>query len=167
MADGVSFKLEGAEELGIRLKGLSNDLQYKGGRFALRKAANIIRDAAKEGASRLDDRETAEKIAENIVVRWSTRTFRANGDLKFRVGVLGGARQDSQAFRDIGVLKGAGKQNPGGDTFYWRFLEFGTENIAATPFMRPALSKSAGSVQREFITQYNKALDRYLAKKAR
>jgi len=80
---------------------------------------------------------------------------------------LGGARQSSQKYKDIGVFSGKGKANPGGDTFYWRFLEFGTETAPAKPFMRKALSSKVQEVQREFIQQYSKAIDRYLAKAAK
>ena len=93
VADNFAVELEGVNELTLKLKGLSNDLQYKGGRFALRKAANIVRAAAIKGVERYDDISTSEEIGKNIVIRWSTKTFRANGDLKFRIGVLGGARQ--------------------------------------------------------------------------
>jgi HK97 gp10 family phage protein len=167
MTDGIKFTLEGAQALSIKMKGLSNDLQYKGGRSALRKAANIIRNTAIENAAQIDDSSTAEEIGKNIVVRWSTKTFKQTGDLAFRIGVLGGARQSSQKYKDIGVFAGKGKANPGGDTFYWRFLEFGTETAPAKPFMRKALSSKVQEVQREFIQQYSKAIDRYLAKAAK
>jgi len=36
--------------------------------------------------------------------------------------------------------------NKGGDTFYWRFLEFGTKSIKARPFMRPAMAKIASQI---------------------
>jgi len=61
----------------------------------------------------------------------------------------------------------ARESQPGGDTFYWRFLEFGTETAPAKPFMRKALSSKVQEVQREFIQQYSKAIDRYLAKAAK
>lgn len=166
MPDRIDFHITGLDQLRIKLKGLSDDLQYKGGRFALRKAANIIRDRAQQNAARLDDPATANEIAKNIVVRWSTRTFRATGDLAFRIGVLGGAKQTSQAYKDLGIVAGRGKSNPGGDTFYWRFLEFGTARTRAQPFMRPALRESADQVQTEFVRQYDKAIDRALRKQA-
>jgi len=164
VSNSVSVTLSGVDELQVKLKGLSNDLKYKGGRFALRKAANIVRAAAMENASRVDDPKTSNEIAKNIVVRWSSRTFSATGDLAFRVGVLGGARQDSRAYKAIGIEKGNGKGNPGGDTYYWRFLEFGTEHSAAKPFMRKAISDNAQKATNEFIRQYDKSIDRYLRK---
>ena len=173
MADGVQFKLEGVDALQMKLKGLSNDLQYKGGRAALRKAANIVRDAAIAGAETIDDHATASHIAKNIVVRWSSKLFKQTGDLGFRIGVLGGARQTSQAYKDLGIEKGRGKDNPGGDTFYWRFIEFGVHNafgkgidIPARPFMRPALENNADKAISTFIEEWDKSIDRVLKRAA-
>lgn len=154
MADGVTFKIEGAEALNSRLKTVSEDIKYKGGRFALRKAAQVIRESAKENARRLDDPQTAADISANIVERWSGRTFKRTGNLMFRVGVMGGAggRLTSEQ------LSG----NPGGDTRHWRYLEFGTEKISATPFMRPAVTKNLQAITAKFVSEYNRALDRAL-----
>ena len=98
----------------------------------------------------------------------------------FRIGVLGGARQADTAKKqrrreragatslaDLGELSGKGKGNPGGDTFYWRFLEFGTEKISAKHPMRDALSQNAQAATNEFIKQYDKTIDRYLRKIAK
>lgn len=152
MADGVKFDLQGAEELNQLLKGLTFDLKRKGGRFALRKAANIVRDKAKQNAGRLDDPATGQSIANNVAVRWSGRTFKRTGNLMFRVGVLYGAK-----------LSGEGdKSSP--PTPHWRLLEFGTEKMPAQPFMRPALSDNQQAVAAEFIRQYRKKIDRTLKK---
>lgn len=167
MPEAFDVRLTGLEELEVKLKALPEDMKYKGGRAALRRGANIVRDAAMLNAAGVDNPETRQSIAKNIVVRWSSRTFKRTGDLGFRIGVLGGARQDSQAYKDLGVYKGKGKDNPGGDTFYWRFLEFGTEHSRAMPFMRRALSDNAQKVTDEFIKQYGKAIDRILKKAAK
>lgn len=159
MADGFDVKLEGLEELQGKLKSLSDDMQLKGGRFALRRAAQVLRDKARQNAGRVDDPETTENIEANIVERWNGRLFRQSGNLGFRVGVLGGAKGYAAA---SGEVKGAGTGNPGGDTFYWRFLEFGTAKIEAKSFMRTAADQSAGDVVDEFVRQYDKAADRAL-----
>jgi HK97 gp10 family phage protein len=161
MADGIEFNVDGLPELVGRLKGIQSDLQLKGGRFALRKAANLVRDKAKANAKRLNDPATAENIADNIAVRWSGKTFKRTGNLMFRVGVRGGARESGD------LDTGGDSTNPGGDTFYWRFLEFGAEGVPAQPFMRPALSESAGEVAGEFVKQYGKALDRAIKRSAK
>ena len=157
MVDPVTANVEGLEPLLARMDNISFDLRKKGGRFAWRKAANIIRDKARQNASQVNDPKTPEEIAANIVVRFSPKDFKRNGDLVFRVGVLGGARGHAAA---SGEVAGKGKDNPGGDTYYWRFLEFGTINMPAQPFARRALSENIQAATNEFISQYNKALDR-------
>lgn len=155
MADGVTFSIIGLDPLLAKLDGLKSETKLRGGRFALRKAAQLIRDAARENAKRLDDSATPEDIAANITERWNGRRFKRTGDLGFRVGVQGGARQ----------IEGSGA--PGGDTFYWRFLEFGTEHIAARPFMRPALANNINAATDVFVREFNKAIDRAIKRAAK
>jgi HK97 gp10 family phage protein len=157
MADPVAVNVEGLEQVVGRMEGMSFDLRKKGGRFAMRKAANLIRDKASENASKFDDPATPEEIFKNIVVRFSPKDFKRNGNLVFRVGVLGGASGFAAA---SGEVQGKGKANPGGDTYHWRFKEFGTINAPAEPFMRNALSENVQAATDEFIKHYNKALDR-------
>ncbi|MGP9696221.1 HK97-gp10 family putative phage morphogenesis protein [Halomonas sp. AOP27-A1-34] len=164
MTDPAALNVDGLEPLLARMDNISFDLRKKGGRFAMRKAANLIRDKARDNAAGVDDPATPAEIFKNVVVRFSPKDFKRNGDLVFRVGVLGGASGYAAA---SGEVKGKGKNNPGGDTFYWRFLEFGTINAPAQPFMRRALSENIQAATDEFITQYNRSLDRALRKQAR
>ncbi len=181
MVEPVAVNVEGLEPLLARMENLSFDLRKKGGRFAMRKAANLIREKARENAEQIDDPDSAESIAENIVVRFSPKDFKRNGDIAFRVGVLGGARGHAAA---SGEVAGQGSNNPGGDTFHWRFIEFGRGEVKAKgegglanvqsgeffgkevaaapaqPFMRRALSENIQAATNEFITNYNKSLDR-------
>lgn len=152
----VEVNMEGVEALARRLDTIEQDLKKKGGRFALRKAANLVADAARQNARRINDPSTSENIAKNIAVRWSSKTFKRTGNLAFRIGVLGGAKTPRSG-------ADAQSNNPGGATFYWRFVEFGSQhNSPARPFLRPALSENIDKAAAEFIRQYNKALDRAL-----
>lgn len=162
MAEGVEVRMTGIDELVKTLEGLQYDIKKKGGRFALRKAAQVIRDQARQNAQTVDDSATPEMIAKNITERWNGRLNKRTGDLGFRVGVLGGARNYS-AYGEIPTGKSA-KANPGGDTFYWRFVEFGTSKTAARPFMRPAMEQSIQGATDAFIRHYQAALDRALRK---
>ena len=146
----VSIEMTGLDAVLAKLKEVEHDVRYKGGRYALRKAANVVRDTIIEGAKQLDDPSTQEEIAKNVAIRWSGKQFRTTGDLAFRVGLLGGARQQEQK----------GKPAPGGHTFYWRFLEFGTEKMPARPFVRTALSENVAKATQTFVAEYSKALDR-------
>jgi HK97 gp10 family phage protein len=46
----------------------------------------------------------------------------------------------------------------GGDTRHWRYIEFGTESIAAQPFMRPALASNAERVAAAVMAELDKQL---------
>lgn len=175
MADGVSVQISGVNEIVAKMESVKLDIRQKGGRSALRKAAQVVRDRAKAHALTIDDPTTRTRIFMNIVERWSNKRFRATGDLMFRVGVLGGAKSTSKdairrernrrkkgikSLADLGELSGAGVDNPGGDTYYWRFVEFGTQRAPAHPFMRPAMNTSVQEATNAFIREYDKALDR-------
>lgn len=147
--------MTGVDQLVKRLDAVRQDVRYKGGRFALRKAAQLVRNNARSRAQAVNDPETGRSIAENIVEKWNGRLFKTTGDLGFRVGVQGGAKLPPGGNPDTGG---------GGATPHWRLVEFGTEHSAARPFMRPALEASAQAATDEFIQQYGKALDRALKK---
>jgi HK97 gp10 family phage protein len=129
----VTTSITGTEEIVKRLRLLPERLGRNAIRRSLRKGANVIRDQARTNARQLDDNLSREAIFKNIVTQGMGRKReRQAGGVGMRVGVLGGARAGQD-----------GSSNPGGDTFYWRFLEFGTSEIAARPFMRTAMSSSA------------------------
>jgi HK97 gp10 family phage protein len=165
----IEFKLHGVDEVMGKLQGLGPAMRKKGFRFAGRKAALVIQEAAEANALRIDDPATAEQIAKNIVVRFSPRAFKATGNIMFRVGVMGGARQyadtkENRRKRRVGAsYETAGdKTNPGGDTWYFRLVEFGTSRTRAQPFMRTALEGNIGKATNEFATSVNQWLDRNL-----
>lgn len=158
MVDSVQFKIDGLDPFLAKLENLKYETKKKGGRAALRKAAQYIRKIAQHNAQKIDDPATANSISRNIVERWNSRLNKRTGDLGFRIGVLGGAR-DYSAYGEIKTGKPA-SANPGGDTFYWRFIEFGTENFGAKPFMRTALSENIDTATEVFIQEYEKTIDR-------
>ncbi len=158
MANELTFNLDGVPELNAKLAEVGKDVKFKGGRFALRKAANLVRDNAKSRALAFDDSETGRTVADNIVVRWSGKEFKQTGNLMFRIGVKGGGKAKDKGNPDTG---------PGGATPHWHLLEFGTAKMPAQPFMRPALAESIGAVSSEFITQYKKAIDRAIKRAQR
>lgn len=149
MADSLTHSMQGMDAILAKLKALEQVPRQKATQFALRKAANLVRDNAKARAERLDDPETDSNIAANVVTRLDTRHKRNTGELKFSVGVRGGAKH--------------------GKTYHWRFLEFGTSKMAAQPFMRPAMDESIAPATDEFVKHFDKAIDRAIkrANKAR
>lgn len=170
----TEVKIQGLEQLRENLQKLGDEAQGKAMRTAVRKAALVIRDAARANAARFDRDLTPESIEKNIAVQFSSRRFKATGELMFRVGVLGGAKQ--YANTKDNVRKGrAGKSyktlgdksNPGGDTFYWRFLEFGTSRTAAKPFLRDAADSSTAEVLATFEREAMRTIDRAVRRLAK
>ena len=159
MSDTIQFKIEGMESLIAKLEGITYDLKRKGGRAGLRKSANVVAKALAENASRIDDPKSAADISKNVAVRFSNRTFKSTGDLKFRVGILGGAggRAKSESLSGL----------PGGDSRHWRQQEFGNENHPAQPFARRALSENINQATETFVTEYSKSIDRAIKRAAK
>lgn len=166
----TNVKMEGLDDFKSKMAAVTGGMLYRYGRSSLRKSAKIVLNAAKSNASRINDPKTPEDISKNIVMRWSKKRFSASQDLSFRIGVLGGARpttsskskrrrfNERQSLEALGELSGKGKGNPGGDTWYWRLVEFGTQSSRAQPFLRPALSSNLEKVQYRFSVEINKGI---------
>lgn len=155
-------KIDGADEILRKLKLLPERVGRSAMRRALRKGANVIRDAARNNAKRIDDPDTREQIWKNIATQgMGRRREREVGGVGMRVGVLGGAKSR----RGGGTYEvGGSKSNPGGDTFYWRFIEFGTSQAGAQPFMRPAMNEKAAAAMTEVTSDMQVQLAKELAK---
>lgn len=128
-------------------------------RRALNRGAAPIRDKARQNAAKVDNDKTPEEIAKNIVIR-SGRT-RVKTDVKARVGVLGGARN----MEKYGEFKAGGKANPGGDTWYWRFLEFGTKRTSHRPLMRAAMMSEQDTAYDNIVAAMTTELSKEIAKR--
>lgn len=144
MADVPAGEIKGLAEVLGKLKVLEQEPRKKTTRFALRKAANLVRDAAQANAAKFDDPTTESNISEAIAVKNDTRYARTTGDFKMSVGVKGGAKA--------------------GSVSHWRFLEFGTSKMAARPFMRPAMESNTDAATGEFVRQFEKAITRAVKK---
>ena len=101
-------------ELEKRLNAVADTIAKKALRSAARKAMNEVRKEARENAPE----ET--------------------GLLYKNFGLLTRAK-DGEVSAKIGIRRGA-KENDS-TPFYFRFLEFGTKDMQARPFLRPALAR--------------------------
>ena len=149
----VEFNIEGLDEVQEKLKRLSNPrLMKNAARRSMRKAMAIVRDSARNAAKGIDDPQTSEKIWKNIAI------------------AAGKTRNPNEVIMRVGVRGGASFSNPnppntsGGDTRHWRWLEFGSVHNPPTPFMRPALQNSIQAVTNSFAENFNKEIDKELAK---
>ena len=149
----VEVNIEGLDRVQEKLKRLGNPrLMKNAARRSMRKAMAIVRDAARSGAKNIDDPQTAEKIWKNIAI--AAGKTRNPNEVVMRVGVRGGA-----SFSNPNP-----PNTPGGDTRHWRFIEFPSANNPGTPFMRPALQNNIQAVTNSFAENFNKEIDKELAK---
>lgn len=149
----VEVNIEGLDRVQEKLKRLGNPrLMKNAARRSARKAMSIVRDAARSGAKALDDPQTSEKIWKNIAT------------------AAGKTRNPNEVVMRVGVRGGASFSNPnppntsGGDTRHWRWLEYGSVHNPPTPFMRPALQNNVQAVTNSFAENFNKEIDKELAK---
>jgi len=149
----VEVKIDGLDQVQEKLKRLASPrLMKNAARRSMRKAMSIVRDAARANAKGLDDPQTSEKIWKNIAI--AAGKTRNPNEVVMRVGVRGGA-----SFSNPNPPK-----TPGGDTRHWRFIEFPSVNNPGTPFMRPALQNNIQAVTNSFAENFNKEIDKELAK---
>lgn len=149
----VEVNIEGLDEVQEKLKRLGNPrLMKNAARRSARKAMAIVRDNARNAAKALDDPETTEKIWKNIAI------------------AAGKTRNPNEVVMRVGVRGGASFSNPnppntsGGDTRHWRWVELGSVHNPPTPFMRPALQNNIQAVTNSFAENFNKEIDKELAK---
>lgn len=135
MADGLQFNFPDIDKLEAKILGLSAKVEKRVIRRATLAGIRVLRDQVKANASSLDDPLTQTSIAKNVGVQYSPKQSRKEKGAVYRVGIRGGARDTG------GKRRVKAKGLPGGDTFYWRFLEFGTAKMPAKPFMRPAFTQ--------------------------
>lgn len=147
----AEFKITGLEPALAKMREVTAQVTLKGVRGSASKAMRIVRDAARANARRIDDPESAADIAKNIAV--STKVYPRLGEVRSRVGVRGGARPDSRK-------TGYDAKNTG----HWRYIELGTSEHPARPFMRQALENNVDKVVGTFVEDLSGAIDKAVAR---
>lgn len=135
MADWITYKLKGADELVAKFRTLSQELQRQIVVPAAIEAMGIVKVDAQDRAKRIDNFKTFPDIAKNIALIEDKKFFEQTGSIKVSVGV----RKTKKGFR-------------GGNTFYWWQVELGNSRMRAQPFMRNALNQNQQAVFQEFLS---------------
>lgn len=132
MANGfIGFEFNDLDDWLKSLKQLKPVTQRKVARRGAVMGARHLRDEIRKAARRFDNPATKESVHKNINIQSAPRLAKSQGGgAAYRVGVRGGARTREE-----------NQKNPGGDTFYWRYREFGTRHQKAEPFIRPTLAE--------------------------
>lgn len=118
-------------------------------RNATRSAAAVIKDEAVRRAPKRTG-----KLAKNIVVL-TQRT--RNGDISSGVHIRG---RNPRTGNSDNKMKTKDSRN----AFYWRFVELGTSDMAAIPFIRPAYDARQEEAVKVAFDTANRAIDEALTK---
>jgi len=135
MADWVTYNLKGADALSAKFKGLTEEMRRNVVTPAAKDAMDIVLIDAKDRASRIDDPETANFIPANLAMVERKALGEELGAVVISVGVR---------------MRKKGQK--GGNTFYWWWVELGTEKNRAKPFLRPALANNREQLFQEFLS---------------
>ena len=140
----ISLDMLGLGELEADLQRLSRALANKAVRDAVMAGAKLARDKTRQSAP-----VRSGKLKKNIVV---TRP----------------RQQDTSgaAVAGVSVKRPAGKKRqspkPESAPYYWRFLEFGTSQMNAKPFLRPAWDNNLPQIEDAVRSKLAQAIDQAL-----
>ena len=145
-----------------RLQALPAAVGAKGGgpaRAALAKGARVFRDQAITNAPR-----DSGLLQESIVARRDSRPGLVGAAEAYYVGVRRKARRYANTKRNRGKGRAGKTYFVDGTAFYWLFLEFGTEKMAARPFLRPAFEARKEDALNTVVFELGAGIDRAVRK---
>ncbi|MFV9060055.1 HK97-gp10 family putative phage morphogenesis protein [Enterobacter roggenkampii] len=130
---------------------------------ALSRAENnkVLRDATRAGAEVLKEEVIARapvrtgKLKKNVVV--VTQKSRRRGEISSGIHIRG---RNMRTGNSDNTMKASDPRN----AFYWRFVELGTSNMAAVPFIRPAYDSRQEDAANAAFARANQAIDEALSK---
>lgn len=153
----MAVELLGVKELTDKLKKLDG-LSKKTAAKMVAAAGGVIRKEAKSIAQSKGLRKTGSLI-KNIAIK-RERNVPPN-TVQYNVGVRHGRefgkRKNVVKYLAVG-RKGRIVTKYKDDPFYWRFLEFGTKNITAKPFIAPALERKRAEAVKAMEATFDKEI---------
>lgn len=157
------IRIDGLDGLLQSLRQLPKELQGKPLLSGMRKGGNLIRDEAKRRVVRASG-----FLANQIVVRRAAAKDRRKagvgaGGEYFTVGVRTGKKVRYANTKRNRRQGRAGKlYEQSGWAYYWRFLEFGTKNMRAKPFLTPAAEARGPQAAKVMIDETRNAIDKIM-----
>lgn len=140
----------------------------------LRKAANDLRRQVKDLEMTFGTllpreatnvgRRTLVSIARQIRDDIRGRAPAAEGTLRRAIRSGREKAPPLKAEAGVRVTHGSGVKN---DAFYWRFLEFGTQKLAARPYIMPTITEWRQKISVIFAQEWWSQVQREVAKRAR
>ena len=147
-------------DFGLDFSGL-NDIAKDLEKLSRAENNKVLRDATRAGAEVLKaeviDRapNRTGKMRKNVVV--VTQKSRRKGEISSGVHIRG---VNPKTGNSDNTMKAKNPRN----AFYWRFVEMGTVNMPAHPFVRPAFDTAQEMAAEAAIKRMNTAIDEVLSK---
>ena len=151
----LEVRVENLDEVIDKMSTFASKLQRKGLTQALRKGMRPVVRTARAKAP-----VDTGALKKAIVARVNTRMGRRVGGAVVQVGIRGGAKEYVNDSRNRRMGRVGQSYEQGGNQFYFRFLEFGTNKLPARPFLRPALAENAQKTTDIVTAELRKAVDR-------
>lgn len=136
---------------GIKIEGLEG-LDEMLGHLAPREARNLNRATVHGMAGRVRDSARQKAPKDEGTLKKAIKSKR------------GKARNKDFPFSDVIVTHGRDVRY---DAFYWRFVEYGTVDQPARPFIGPAADELRGQVPMIYREEFAKKYEKLLARKAK
>lgn len=163
MSEQVS--IQGLDGLLRSLREAPKAIQGRAVRSGMRKGGNVIRDDAKRRAPKASGFMASQIVTRRANSKSRQRAGVGQGGEYFTVGVKTGRRRKYANTKRNRRRGGVGKvYEESGWAYYWRFVEFGTKNMRASPFLTPAGETKGPEAAQVIINETWAALDKQLKK---
>lgn len=146
----INLDFSGLDEIARDLETLSRAENNKVLRDATRAGAEVLREEVIQWAP-----ERTGKMKKNVVIL--TQKARRRGEIASGVHIRG---VNPRTGNSDNTMKASNPRN----AFYWRFVELGTVNMPAHPFVRPAFDTRQEQAAQVAMERMNRAIDEVLSK---
>ncbi|EKP4474663.1 HK97 gp10 family phage protein [Cronobacter dublinensis] len=146
----INLDFSGLDEIARDLETLSRAENNKVLRDATRAGAEVLREEVIQRAP-----ERTGKMKKNVVIL--TQKARRRGEISSGVHIRGVNPRTGNSDNTM-------KSNNPRNAFYWRFVELGTVNMPAHPFVRPAFDTRQEQAAQVAMERMNRAIDEVLSK---
>ncbi len=158
-------KIDGLDGLLRSLREAPKAIQGRAVQAGMRKGGNVIRDDAKRRAPKESGFMASQIVTRRANSRSRQRAGVGQGGEYFTVGVKTGRRRkyaNTKRNRRRGRVGRVYEE--AGWAYYWRFVEFGTKKMRASPFLTPAGEAKGPEAAQVIINETWAALDKQLKK---
>jgi len=163
MAEQVT--ISGLEGLLRSLREAPKAIQGRAVQSGMRKGGNIIRDDARRRAPRASGFMASQIVTRRANAKTRQRAGVGQGGEYFTIGVKTGRRRKFANTKRNRRKGRAGKVYQETEwAYYWRFVEFGTKKMRASPFLTPAGEAKGPEAAQVVIDETWTALEKQLKK---